>query len=126
MNERNSNKLVFVIDDDYPSFQLIEELFSGLHVNLKYFSSGHNLMESFSGGDFPDLIIMDIQLPGVDGLELTKQIKAIEPSIPVIAYTSCAMPGDRDRCLESGCDQYISKPIDIKGFLETVIGFLGK
>jgi two-component system, cell cycle response regulator DivK len=72
----------------------------------------------------PDLILMDVQLPGVDGLELTRQIKAAEPSIPIIAYTSYAMPGDRERCLESGCDEYISKPVDLDGFLKKVSAFL--
>jgi two-component system, cell cycle response regulator DivK len=59
-----------------------------------------------------------IQLPGIDGIELTRRIKIINPSIPVIACTSFAMYGDRERCLESGCDEYISKPIDLDFFLK--------
>ena len=75
----------------------------------------------------PDLILMDIQLPGIDGLEATRQIKADPETqdIPVIAVSSYAMYDDRDKALEAGCDGYFSKPVDfhelrvrIKSFIE--------
>jgi two-component system, cell cycle response regulator DivK len=124
MKETISRKLVLVVDDDLPSYQLIEELFSELNVSLKHFISGHNLMDWFRDGGLPDLVIMDIQLPGISGLELTRQIKKIVPSLPVIAYTSFAMPGDKERCMKSGCDEYISKPIDLDSFVETVSKYI--
>ena len=70
----------------------------------------------------PDLIIMDIQLPGLSGLEVTKRLKADETlkSIPVIAVTAFAMAGDEEKIREGGCDAYISKPISISSFLQTV------
>jgi two-component system, cell cycle response regulator DivK len=124
MNETISKKLVLVVDDDLPSYQLIEELFSDFDITLKHFISGHNLMDWFRDGGLPDLVIMDVQLPGISGLELTRQIKKMVPSIPVIAYTSFAMPGDKERCLKSGCDEYISKPIDLDRFIESVSKYL--
>jgi two-component system, cell cycle response regulator DivK len=124
MNKNTSKKSVVVVDDDLPSYQLIEELFSDFDVSLKHFTGGNELMKWIKKEPKPDLILMDVQLPGVDGLELTRQIKAAEPSIPIIAYTSYAMPGDRERCLESGCDEYISKPVDLDGFLKKVSAFL--
>jgi len=66
----------------------------------------------------PDLILMDIQMPGVDGLELTRRLRA-DPAtrhIPVVAFTAYAMKGDRARMLEAGCDGYIAKPIDVAKF----------
>lgn len=66
----------------------------------------------------PDLILMDIQLPGVDGLDLTRQIKA-EPSmqhIVVVAFTAFAMRGDEQKLRAAGCDGYVSKPIDVNKF----------
>lgn len=62
----------------------------------------------------PDLILMDIQLPDINGLEVTKMIRAseIKNSIPIIAITSYAMTGDRQKALDAGCDSYIEKPID--------------
>jgi two-component system, cell cycle response regulator DivK len=124
MDETIPKKLVLVVDDDLPSYQLIEELFSELNVRLKHFISGHNLIEWFREGGLPDLVIMDVQLPGISGLELTRQIKEIVPSMPVIAYTSFAMPGDKERCIKSGCDDYISKPIDLDRFVETASKYL--
>jgi two-component system, cell cycle response regulator DivK len=70
----------------------------------------------------PDLILMDIQLPGMDGLEATGILKADEltKSIPVIALTALAMKGDEERIRAAGCDGYIAKPLDYKGFLATI------
>jgi two-component system cell cycle response regulator len=74
----------------------------------------------------PDLVLMDIQLPGQDGLSLTRQLKA-DPAmkaIPVVALTARAMIGDRERCLEAGCSGYISKPIDTRTIVNKVANFL--
>ena len=70
----------------------------------------------------PDLILMDIHLPGMDGLEATALLKADETTrgIPVIALTALAMKGDEERILAAGCDGYIAKPLDYKDFLATI------
>ena len=70
----------------------------------------------------PDLILMDIQLPGMDGLEATALLKADEATrdIPVIALTALAMKGDEERIRAAGCDGYIAKPLDYKDFLAVV------
>ena len=76
--------------------------------------------------DPPDLILMDIQLPGIDGLQATELIKQ-DPnlkSIPVIALTSYAMRGDKEKALKAGCCDYISKPIDTQSFLEQIDQYL--
>ena len=74
----------------------------------------------------PDLILMDIQLPEVSGLEVTKWIKEDDDlkSIPVIAVTAFAMKGDEEKIREGGCEAYIAKPISVTNFLETVQRFL--
>ena len=70
----------------------------------------------------PDLILMDIQLPGMDGLQATALLKADEATrdIPVIALTALAMKGDEERILAAGCDGYIAKPLDYKDFLARI------
>ena len=74
----------------------------------------------------PDLILMDVQLPRIDGYEATKRFKSNEETknIPVIIVTSFAMKNEEERAREVGCDEYVSKPIDIKKFVETVKKFL--
>ena len=75
----------------------------------------------------PDLILMDIQLPEVSGLEVTKWLKEDEDlrKIPVVAVTAFAMKGDEERIRQGGCEAYISKPISVMRFLETVKSYLG-
>jgi two-component system, cell cycle response regulator DivK len=77
--------------------------------------------------DRPDLIVMDIQLPGIDGLEATRKLKE-QPAtadIPVIAVTSYAMKGDREKALAAGCAGYVTKPIDKNTFIQEVAAHLG-
>ena len=76
----------------------------------------------------PDLILMDLQLPGVDGFATTRMIKedAATKDIPVVALTAYAMRGDAERAIEAGCDGYITKPIDPDEFPKTVANYLRK
>ena len=75
----------------------------------------------------PDLILMDIQLPEISGLEVTKWIKEDDDlrAIPVIAVTAFAMKGDEERIRQGGCEAYLSKPISVTKFIETVKAYLG-
>jgi len=74
----------------------------------------------------PDMILMDIKLPDIDGLEVTKRIRASERGhkVPIIALTSYAMPGDREKALAAGCTGYITKPIDPETFMEEIERYL--
>jgi two-component system cell cycle response regulator DivK len=93
-------------------------------------SAGHTVLSArdaeaglaLARTEHPDLILMDIQLPGMDGLEATAQLKGDEStrSIPVIALTALAMKGDEERIRSAGCDGYIAKPMRYKEFLATV------
>lgn len=76
----------------------------------------------------PDMILMDINMPGTDGYTLTSEIKSLPQycHIPILAITANAMKGDRERSINAGCDAYIEKPIDIDHFLEQVKRFLEK
>jgi two-component system cell cycle response regulator DivK len=67
-----------------------------------------------------NLVLMDIRMPEIDGYECTRIIKEKDPGIPVIAQTAYAMSGERDQSMEAGCDDYISKPIQVKSLIETI------
>ena len=77
--------------------------------------------------DGPDLVIMDLSLPGIDGWEATRQLKAADESkaIPVLALTAHAMAGDRERALEAGCDDFDTKPVDLPRLVDKIEGLLG-
>ena len=74
----------------------------------------------------PDLILMDIQLPDISGLEITKMLKADDDlkSVPFIAVTAFAMKGDEEKIRDGGCDGYIAKPISVASFLQTISNYL--
>ncbi|HEU0157612.1 MAG TPA: response regulator [Stellaceae bacterium] len=108
-------------------------------LNMKLFNdllvaNGYDTLQSKDGVEAlalarrhrPDLILMDIQLPAVSGLEVTKWIKQdqILRTIPVVAITAFAMKGDEEKIRNGGCEAYIAKPISVAGFLRTVERFL--
>ena len=118
---------VLIVEDNPKNMKLMRDLM-GMH--------GHRTLEAPDGPagldmalqHRPDLILMDIQLPTMDGYEVTRRLKAQEETkhIPIIAVTSFAMRGEEDRAREAGCDAYVSKPIDIRKLVETVQTFLPK
>ena len=75
----------------------------------------------------PDVVLMDLSLPGIDGWEATRQLKAADAtrSIPVLALTAHAMAGDREKALEAGCDEYDTKPVDLPRLVDKIEGLLG-
>ena len=77
--------------------------------------------------DAPDLVVMDLILPGIDGWEATRQLKAAEETraIPVLALTAHAMAGDREKALEAGCDDFDTKPVDLPRLVAKIVGLLG-
>lgn len=97
---------------------------SGFEVMLAV--DGEECMASLKSV-LPDLILMDINLPGRDGYELTREIKGSPDTahIPVIALTAHAMSGDREKCIEAGCDDYDTKPVDLSSLLEKMMLLLG-
>ena len=118
-------KTILVVEDNELNMKLVKGLIKiGNYDMLEAVDaeSGIQLVRE----QRPDLVLMDIQLPGMDGLSATKIIKK-DPSlrdIPIVALTSYAMQGDKEKALEAGCTGYIAKPIDTRKFLETVSQYL--
>lgn len=110
---------ILVVEDDPVNQQLLEEYFEGYSTNILYAGDGREALEIFNQSPDLDLVLMDIKLPGMSGLEVTKQIKEINPLVKVIAQTAYAMSKDKKKYTEEGCDGYIEKPYDsIKLFQE--------
>ncbi len=116
---------VLIIEDNEKNRRIVRDL-----MQLK----GYRTLEAPDGAaglemvrqHRPDLILMDIQLPAMDGYTLTRRLKADEATrqIPIVAVTSFAMKGEEGRARAAGCDAYLSKPIDIRELVETVQRFL--
>ena len=121
-----TTKCLLIVDDNPENLKLILMLLA---------SSGHELVTATDAVQalhaierrVPDLILLDLQLPGMDGLELTRRLRANTQtrSIPIIAVTAYAMKGDEDKARDAGCDGYLVKPIDKKLLREAVKGYLG-
>jgi len=116
---------ILVVEDNETNMYLIKFMLE---------KSGYEVIEAREGAagvelaikEKPDLIIMDIQLPDIDGLEATKRIRASEANgdIPIIALTSFAMAGDREKALAAGCTVYIEKPINPETFMAEIEKYL--
>jgi CheY-like chemotaxis protein len=124
-----SARKILVVEDNDMNMQLVEFLLEeGGYAIVKATSGEEALaLTQNGGGDAPpDLILMDIHLPGMDGLSVVRAMKedARTARIPILALTAHAMRGDRDRFLEAGCDGYISKPIDVKTFISSIQQYL--
>eukprot|EP01037_Dinobryon_pediforme_P024631 gene24631-26487_t len=119
-------KTVLIVEDNELNMKLFHDVLEAHGYRTLQTRNGFEAME-IARADRPDLIIMDIQLPEVSGLEVTKWLKEDDDlrSIPVIAVTAFAMKGDEERIRQGGCEAYISKPISVMKFLETVKIYLG-
>jgi PAS domain S-box-containing protein len=112
---------VLVAEDEEINFQYIKRVFNELGMeNIIRAHNGQEAIDICSKEDNIDLIMMDLKMPMVNGFEATKKIKLMGLNIPIIAQTALAIPGDRQKALEVGCDDYISKPIDYDKLLEII------
>ena len=118
-------KTILIVEDNELNMKLFNDLLQAHGYDTLQTKDGNEAV-SMTEEHRPDLILMDIQLPKISGLEITKLIKENDElkDIPVIAVTAFAMKGDEEKIMEGGCDGYIAKPISVPNFLETVSGFL--
>ncbi len=119
-------KTVLIVEDNELNMKLFNDLLEARGFRVLQTRSGHDVL-NIARADRPDLILMDIQLPEISGLDVTRWLKDDESlkSIPVIAITAFAMKGDEDKIRNGGCDGYLSKPISIPTFLATIAKFAG-
>ncbi len=119
------SKTVLIVEDNELNMKLFNDLLDAHGYNTIQTRDGLRALE-LAREHKPDLILMDIQLPEISGLEVTKWIKEDEQlrDIPVIAVTAFAMKGDEEKIREGGCEAYISKPISVAQFLKTVGQYL--
>ena len=118
-------KTVLVVEDNELNKKLFHDLLEAHGIDTIETDNGNEVLD-LAREHNPDLILMDIQLPEVSGLEVTKWLKSDEElkKIPVIAVTAFAMKGDEQKIREGGCEDYISKPISVTHFIEVIQKYL--
>lgn len=127
-NKNDRPRHILIVEDDRVSILYIKELInmmdiSGLNIQVQHVFTGERALDHIREVHC-DMVLMDLKLPGMDGLETTREIKRIRPFLPVIAQTAFALSGDEQKALEAGCDDYISKPISEKDLTDIIKKFL--
>ncbi|MFB3150026.1 MAG: response regulator [Alphaproteobacteria bacterium] len=120
------SKKILIVEDNELNLKLFRDLLEAHGYETLQTKDGMEVMQ-LARDHKPNLILMDIQLPEVSGLEVTKWIKQDEElkSIPVIAVTAFAMKGDEEKIRDGGCEAYIAKPISVTNFIEVIEKVLG-
>lgn len=117
-------KTILVAEDNNSNFILMTYILKRDYQYVRA-KNGKEAVEMADKGGI-DLVLMDIKMPIMDGLEATRQIKAAHPELPVIALTANAFDSDRQQALEAGCDDFLSKPVSSEHCLKTVAKFIGE
>jgi CheY-like chemotaxis protein len=116
---------ILVVEDNPLNMELVRDILRAYGYEVSEATNGLECQQWLTQNK-PDLILMDLQLPGIDGFTLTRQIKADDrlQAVPVVALTAFAMKGDRERAIEAGCSGVITKPIDTRAFPRQVEAYL--
>jgi CheY-like chemotaxis protein len=121
-----SAKSILVVEDDISSFQLIKEVLRPLDIEIHHVTDGQDAIDFIKLNHGISLILMDIKLPHLNGYMATTSIKESNPDIIIIAQTAFAMIGDREKSIEAGCSDHLTKPIDPKTLTKLVMGYLSE
>jgi len=124
INYNWKDKSILLVEDTEYNADVISEILSSTGVNVKVAKNGSSAIEQFQKNPDFDLILMDIRLPDISGLDVTRKIKKLKKNIPVIAQTAYASDEDKIRCIESGCQEFISKPINYNNMLKVLNKYL--
>lgn len=105
-------KSILIVEDDETSFRFMEIVLKNIALNIIWVDTGEKAIKYCEENSNIDLILMDINLPGIDGYITTAEIKKLNPNLPIIAQTAFALEGDREKTLKAGCNDYLAKPIN--------------
>jgi CheY-like chemotaxis protein len=126
--QQKVNKHILIVEDDKVSILYLKELIrlldiEGLNLHADHVFTGEKAID-YCAAHPCDLILMDLKLPGMDGLETTRQIRKRKPFLPIIAQTAFALSGDDRKALDAGCNDYVSKPISENVLIEKLRNYL--
>ncbi|MBA7548881.1 Polar-differentiation response regulator DivK [subsurface metagenome] len=113
MEQILKDKRILVVEDEESNWFLLRDILEGYSAKVVWAEVGQKAIDMVADGEHFDLILMDIHLPSIDGLEVTKKIKSLRPDIPVVAQTAFALDNEIRNCYKSGCDGHVLKPFTI-------------
>ena len=117
-------KVLLIVEDEDHNYTYIHEILKRTNVGMIRAETAMEAVRLFREHKI-DMVLMDIKLPDVDGYITTREMKKLNPDIPVIAQTAYAMVQEREKCLQAGCDDYISKPFDPDKLIRLVERYIG-
>lgn len=117
-------RTILYAEDEYSNYMLVDIMLKSMNHKIIHAGTGPEAIELFNNNPEIDLVLMDLKLPGMSGLDAAREIKRVKPSMPIIALTAYALSGDRERSLEAGCDDYLSKPFRRSDLLELLNKYL--
>jgi two-component system cell cycle response regulator DivK len=121
MKQDWSNRTILIVEDDEISFKYLDLVFSRRsNVNIIWAVNGQLAVDYCRLYKHIDLVLTDIQLPVIDGIEAIKQIRAFRPKLPIIVQTASVFNEEYEKCFEAGCDDYVTKPINIDNLLSKI------
>ena len=123
--ETTKNKTILIVEDDKDSFEYLNVILKKMAINTLWAINGKMAIKYCNEHPEIDLVLMDINMPEMNGYEATKQIKKIRPVLPIISQTAYAIAGDQKKSIDAGCDDYISKPINRKILIEKIKKLIG-
>ena len=132
MNEVNfkkynwTGKKILIVEDDVSSTFFLKEVLEETGASMAFATDGLTALKLCREDLDISLVLMDIQIPFLNGFETSKQIKDLRPDLPIIAQTAYAFIDDREKSLQAGCDDYISKPIDPFELLDRLSLYMGR
>ncbi len=123
LNQDWGDKVILVVEDVDTNKIFFDAALRRTHAKIIWARDGREAVDMFRDNEV-DLVLMDLQIPIMDGYTATKEIKKIRPEVPVVAQTAHVMSGEREKCLEAGCDDYLAKPIRLQILIDTLSKFL--
>jgi PAS domain S-box-containing protein len=117
---------ILIAEDDYASYIYLKSLLSGHGITFLHTTDGKETVKAVRENPGLSIVLMDLRMPGLNGLEVTMQIRKFNKNIPIIAQTAYALAGDRETALQAGCNDYISKPLNSKELLNIISRYTGK
>jgi len=125
LNQNWEEKVILVVEDVDTNKIFFDAALRRTKAKILWAKDGQEAIDIFKANRI-DLVLMDLQLPVMDGYTATREIKKINKEVPVIAQTAHVMSGEREKCLEAGCDDYLAKPIRLQILIDTLSKYLNE